>query len=196
MVRGLQFPILEDVESKGLTRFLTPNSNDIEAIRREIIRRRKELFDVVGMMLAKDTKSSESAEVKAWDRLDPQAVLAERAQALEEAETRAVAISKELDSTFREYKPKYLREFDISDMKEDFENLVTLSNMKLPESACQETMIAAVHQLNKLRKIDPERFEEIFEDIETFEFGAGLADLAAQFAEAGVEPEEVEEESA
>lgn len=174
MVVGLNAPILESPESKGVTRFIMPPADGIAAIPLEMERLARELFQLVGMMLAKDTKQAESAEAKAWDRLDPQAVLAARSSTLEEAEKRAIAVSKQLDSGFKEYEPKYPRAFDIGDVKADFEALLSLDTMESTETMKREKMRAAAHLLGKIRTIDPKTAKQIEGEIIAHDFSGGM----------------------
>jgi len=170
MIRGLAYPILEPNDASGLTRYLTPNSSDLKAIPDEIIRRRKELMDIVGLaMQNKETNQVSSASSKAWDNLDPSNTLRNRSLALEEAEEKAILISKEMDSSFKVYNPEYPRQFDIPDIERDMEALFQLNNMTLPKSAKREVMRAAIHILSTVKSIPTERMDAIMEDIDNME---------------------------
>lgn len=190
LVMGLGFPILESNESKGLSRYMVPPSDGLKMIPEEMNRLQRELFELVGMMLSKDTKQAESAEAKAWDRLDPQAVLSARAQTLEESEKRAIDISLQLDSGFKKYVPVYPTAFDIGDVKADFESLLTLDALGMPDEARREMMRAGVHLLGKIRKIEPANLKVIQSEIDAHEFGAEM-DAALALAAAG-KPKQVE----
>jgi hypothetical protein len=119
--------------------------------------------------------------------MDPQAVLAARAGTLEDAEKRAIAVSVQLDNTFKKYEPKYPTAFDLGDVKADFEALLSLSAMDLPETAKREQMRAAVHLLNKIRKIDPANLKVIDAEIDEHDFdGMGiLSDITGAAPSAG-----------
>lgn len=181
MVVGLNAPILEGPEDKGITRFIMPPADGLKSIPEEMDRLSRELFQIVGMMLAKDTRQAESAESKAWDRLDPQAVLAARSQLLEEAEKRAIGISLQLDSGFKEYEPKYPMAFDIGDVKADFESLLSLDTMDSTETMKREKMRAATHLLGKIRPIDADTRKAIEAEIDEHDFETG-ADILAGIA--------------
>lgn len=170
LVRGLNYPILESQESNGLTRYITPETTDLEAISREIDRRKRELFETVGLALHNtDRAQVESAEAKAWDNLDPECLLAERAQQLEEAERKCVAISRQFDSEFSDYQPVYSRKFDISDLKTDIEAIIAVGNLSLPEEGFKEVQRAGVEILDKVVPIIPERKQKILDAIENGE---------------------------
>lgn len=157
MVRGLQYPILEPSNASGQTRYLTPSASDLAAIPNEIQRRRRELYDVVGMALQNETRQVASAEAKAWDHLDPEMVIRQRAILLESAERRAVAISSALDTTFPVYEPQYAKSFDVSDLAADVAAITQLNGLELPEDARRELQRAAVEVLDKMIGIPPER---------------------------------------
>ncbi len=174
--RGMEYPIFEPTDAAGLTRYLTPNASDLEAIPTEILRRRGELYGIVGLGLSKkDTAQVESAAAKAWDHLDPSAVLSDRADELEEAETKAVEISVQLDTDFQAYTPAYSRSFDLINMAEDMKTVLGLNGLDLPESALREVAHTGVDILNKVRTIPKDRLEAIHADIDNMT----AADLVA-----------------
>ena len=155
LVRGLNYPILEPIEANGQARYIMPPSDGMKTIPDEIIRRRKELFDIVGLAMKNpDSRMVESAEAKQWDQLDPEAVLKERAVLLQETEQKAVAISRQLDNTFPEYAPEYGKAFNVSDLTEDMTTLAELGKMGLPQSGQKEIQKAAIQILDKLVGID------------------------------------------
>ena len=123
MLFGLGYPIMIGPEDTA-PGFITPDSAAMGKIREEIKERKRELYDAVGLMIAKETRQVESAEAKAWDHIDVEMFLKERAQILQEAETRAVAIHKEWDPRLKEWSPEYHTEYDIPNFKEEMEALV------------------------------------------------------------------------
>lgn len=177
--RGLNFPITEDNMHSGITRYITPPKSELQAIPEEILRRRKELFDVVGMALTKDSKQVESAEAKAFDRLDVNAVLATRARELEEAEKKAVAMSTVLDPRFAAYEPVYPREFDVSDLTSEMEALLGLNSMDLPGGARREVKKAAITLLARIGRIPRDRVEELRKEADEEDVTLGLSAFAS-----------------
>lgn len=179
IIKGLNNPIVEDAQHSGITRYITPPKSELQAIPEEITRRRKELFDVVGLALARDTKQVESAEAKAFDRLDVNAVLATRSRELQAAETKAVAMSKRLDQRFKEYEPVYPQEFDVSDLASEMEALLGLSSMDLPTGARKELKKAAVRKIAKLGKTPDDRVAELMAEVDETDDTLGLNQFAA-----------------
>ncbi|MDD5677468.1 MAG: hypothetical protein PHW60_05675 [Kiritimatiellae bacterium] len=169
MVRGLRYPIFEPLEANGQTRYLTPNATDLKAIPDEILRRRRELFEIVGLAMKQNENSRqvESAEAKAWDHLDPEAVLKERAVLLEESETKAVGLSKRLDSTFPEYTPIYGKTFNVRDVAEEMATLLDIGKLTLPDEGKKEVQRAGVGILDRVFKIPEARKQKIMAEIDT-----------------------------
>lgn len=164
MVRGLNCPILEPDGAKGLTRYLQPSASDLAAIPNEIIRRRGELFQIVGMALSKESRQVASAEAKRLDLLDVSAVLAKRAAMMEAAETKAVEMSKQMDPAFKDYGPSYPKEFDVGDIKGDLESLLLISTSTLPSGAQVELQKAMIGKLGRIARIPKERVEELMDE--------------------------------
>ena len=165
MVRGLGYPILEPIEAQGLTRYLTPSAGDLKAIPDENMRLRQVLFEIVGLAMTHVTAQVSSAESKAFDHLDAEAVLRERAVLLEESETKAVLLSKQLDSTFAEYTPVYCRTFNVRDAAEEMSTLLELGKLDLPQAARKEIQRAGVDVLDRLTGLPDDRKKLIVDAI-------------------------------
>lgn len=182
MIRGLNYPIFEPTEAAGLTRYLMPSAGDLKAIPDEIIRRRHELMQIVGLaMQNQETKQVQSASSKAWDNLDPSNTLRNRAILLEEAEEKAIALSAKLDSSFKVYDPEYPRQFDIPNPEQDIATLVQLGNLDLPDSARREVMKASMKVLASIMSIPKARFDQIMKEIDSMEM-SDLVRMATAFA--------------
>lgn len=164
---GLKYPIVESAEEKGITRYVMPPPDSMKLIPEEIQRRKRELYDVVGMaMSVPESRQVASAESKRWDHMDPEAVLKERSGLLQSIEAKAIAYSQRLDSTFKTYVPAYPMEFDMSDPKEDFRSLIELSAIEIPPLARREIQRVAVRLLDEIAPIDPARMKLILDEID------------------------------
>ena len=168
MVRGLNYPIFEPIEGQGITRYLTPSASDLAAIPNEISRRRRELFEIVGLAMEQnpDSRAAVSAESKAWDHLDPEAVLKERAQLLEECEKKAVELSHRLDNTFAVYQPVYGKSFNVRDAAAEMSTLLELGKLDLPPAARKEIQRAGVDILDRLTGVPEDRKKLIVDAID------------------------------
>jgi len=167
LVRGLNNPIQEPSESRYVTRYLQPRAQDLKAIPDEILRRRKELYQVVGMgMNNPESRQVASAEAKAWDNLDPSAAIAERARVLDDVERKLVSMSAKIDSGFKVYEPRYPVKFDIPDVAADMAALIQLDNFELPEIARREIRRAAMKVLNQVVSIPKDRMAAIVQALD------------------------------
>jgi len=120
---GWNYPILVGPDDQ-VPGYIMPDANAIGVMREEIDSLKEELFENVGLLLRKSTKQAESAEAKQWDNIDLQAVMKQRAVILEEAEIKAVALSKKIDSGFSDYKPEYNKQFTVSNFESDVETTI------------------------------------------------------------------------
>ena len=172
---GGAYAIVETGEEKGISRVISPSGDALGKIQDELMRKRQVLFDVVGLHLQIDSKQVESADAKNLDRLDSNAVLAEKAQVLQEAEEKAIKISKAWDSSFAEYQPIYNDRFDVSNLKEDVEAIIMLNNLEFPDSVKRLLNKAGLEKVAKIAtmSISDEEMQDAMSDIEgqTFEVG-------------------------
>jgi len=196
MVRGIEFPMMEPTEDKGLTRLIMPNAADMKAIPDELKRRRGELFEVVGQALrGTDTKQVQSADSKAWDHQDVEASLADNAEELEESETKAVDISRQLDTTFDDYVPSYPRQFDLPDLENDWRILTEMENTSnLPETILRAIAKVKVKVLDKVYHLDETTLEEANQEIDDMDFADLQAMVTAPLPGAQDDEEDVVEE--
>ncbi len=116
MIMGLKYPILQAPNDPD-AKYIMPDSSAIGSVREELKQLKAELYDSIGLLLRRDTKMVESAESKNIDLLDINALLAERAKLLEDAEKKAVKISNEWDNEFPIYEVTYNRKFNYSEDK-------------------------------------------------------------------------------
>lgn len=180
LIRGIEYPLLETVESNGQTRFITPNASDLAAIPTEITRRRTELFELVGQNVSQETRMVASAESKAWDHEELGRSLADYAELFEEAELKAVALAVALDSTFPPYVPKYPRQFDLPNLDADTNVIERLeATGGLPPTMLRELAKSKVKILRRIVQIPDDTIRKAMAEIEDMDF-ADLAAIAAQ----------------
>lgn len=141
-------PITESADEKGITRWLTGTSTDLQLIRSEISAMRQELYDVVGLnMSVPESRQVASAEAKAFDHLDISAVLANYATVCEEAEKKAVEISTALDSGFAAWEPKYVKSYDVKSFAESMKAITEASAINLPPAGERLLLRAAIRSI-------------------------------------------------
>lgn len=130
IVRGMDSPIVESGDDKGVTRIISPAMADMKAIPDEIARKRSVLFDQAGLALFnRETRQVQSAESKQFDHLDTEATLRARAEMLQTAEKKLVEISKALDTSWASYDPVWPDAFDVTDVAADSAALATLQGI-------------------------------------------------------------------
>ena len=182
LVRGLDRPFVEDAEHSGITRYLTPSAADLSAIPTEEDRRRRALFDMVGLALFnRESRQVQSAESKQFDHLDTEATLRNRALLLQDAETKLVALSARLDSTFSKYSPIWPQDFDVPSTAEDVAALTQLANMaEIPPTMARAVLKAGVKLLDSIERITPEDRKAILDEIEALGGDNGGSNLNAE----------------
>lgn len=116
ILRGLDSPMVEGDGEANITRFITPDSNGIAAIPTEIERKRKLLFDMVGLALFnRETRQVQTVESKQFDHLDTESTLRHRATVMQEAEVAMVELSRMMDKAWPQYTPAWPQEFGVID---------------------------------------------------------------------------------
>ncbi|MDH3279527.1 MAG: hypothetical protein OEQ18_00150 [Gammaproteobacteria bacterium] len=169
---GYANAILESSEERGITRYIGPDGSAIAKIQDELTRKREIMFDTVGLHLGFQKTFSESPEVKAFDQLDPQAVLRNYSQQIAEAERRAWRLTRAIDPSVAEVTVTYANKFHVSDLFEDFKSLILVNQVDAPDSLRRLVLNGVTDSLLEIMRstIDPEVIAKIRRDINTFEF--------------------------
>jgi len=132
MIFGQGYPILLN-QGDQTPGYMMPDAAATGTIREELKALKGELFDSVGLMLQQETRQVASAEAKAWDYLDVSQVMRERAELLEDAEKKAVAIMTLWDSTIKAWSPAYNRAFDVGSFKDEIEAITKALAVSMPD---------------------------------------------------------------
>lgn len=168
---GVGNPLVETAEESGLTRYLAAPTEVFEIINAAKKDLETTLFEIVGLnMSVPESRQVSSAEAKAWDHLDPETVLKERATMLEEIETKAVEMSARLGGgVFKSYTPVYGKRFDISDFAADMQAMISTSAFTLPPKAEKLIQRALVSSIGKRFHSNPQELKEALVEIDTWE---------------------------
>lgn len=167
ILRGADRPIVEDVDGKGVTRYICPSGSELDAIPKEVGRKRGLLFDSVGMALFnRESRQIQTAESKQWDHLDTEATLRTRAKVLEAAELALVAATVSIDATFTAYVPTWPITFNVVDVASLTTSLVELNNLSLTLTQRKVVLKAATRLLSETVDIDPAEQAQIDAEIE------------------------------
>lgn len=168
--RGLNYPLFEDKDDKGISRFLMPDGTDCETIGKKIEKLKQEMFEVVGLQMAdKGSKQKQSAESKRWDHMDPESTLKDLSHRLANAERKLVEFSKQLDTEFKEWEPEYPQSFDVEDPTELVEAITGIGALSLPAEAEKEVQKAGLRVLASLVTISDDRMKEIEDAIDNYD---------------------------
>lgn len=168
---GVGNPLTETAEESGLTRYLDAPAAVFEVIANAKKDLETTLYDIVGLnMSVPESRQVASAEAKAWDHMDPESVLKERATMLEEIEAKAVDISARLGGpVFKPYTPVYGKKFDISDFAADIQALTSTSGFSLPPKSEKLVTKALVNALARRFGADKKELAEALKEVETYE---------------------------
>ena len=159
--------LIESVEEKGISRYISPSGVETSTIRAENTRLKQELYDVVGLAIQSQSREAQTAESKAWDFQNVTQFLANRADLLEQAELRAWEIMKLWDSAVSVPEVTYNRKFAVRDLEKNIAGLLQLSN--IPDAGIEFRKAAlgvAVDLLDAIGSIPDDRKAALLEEIE------------------------------
>ena len=167
---------LWDEDGKGVTRYIQPNAGDLAQIVNEANRKRGLLFDFAGLALFnRETRQVQTAESKAFDQLDTNSTLGNRATLLQESEIKIVAMIKVFDPGFKGWEPKYETEFDVVDVVALGQALTLAANA--PDKTPIVKKICAMINVRILKELSngivpDDVFDDALDEIEKHDFAA------------------------
>jgi hypothetical protein len=169
MVIGLNYPILLE-PGDPTPGYIMPGSGDLSAPDQKIQQLKRDMFECVGMMLRAESRAAQSAEAKSWDHLDVEQVLKDRANLLQEAEKKAVELSKAWDETFKEYDPQWPQTFNVRDFSEDMASLIQMGQVPMPTEMSKELLNKLLDLMSKIgvSEIPEKRLKELRVAIDEF----------------------------
>jgi hypothetical protein len=158
ITRGLENPIFEAPEDKGISRHIMPDPEAMKIIPAELARKRALLFDNAGLALFnKETRQVQTAESKQFDQLDTESTLKNRSLIMQETEQRLIDLSVLIDSTFKAYTPVWPSSFDVVDTLAASQSIQLLMNLPgLTLSMRKLAMHGVLRTLEELGGSNPE----------------------------------------
>lgn len=158
--------IFESNESKGVSRYISPSGAETAVLRSENQNLRKEMFDVVGLAVSKETRLVESAEAKMWDFQSVEQYMRTRADVMEQCEHRAWALMNKWNPVVPVPTISYNRNFAQIDLSSSIAALLELSAFN-PENPTYQKEInkTALILLNRLRQLAQDSQERIEQEI-------------------------------
>ena len=159
--------IVESVEEKGISRFISPSGVENAAIRAENISLKRELYDVVGLAVQSPSKESQTAESKAWDFQNVCQFLAARADLLEQAEKAAWTLMQKFDPGIVVPQISYNRKFAVRDLADSIGGLLQLKELESGPSFRRALSRSALDLLDAVGNVGNTDREKILDEIET-----------------------------
>ena len=172
--------VIESVEEKGLSRFISPSGVASETIREENRHLKQELYDVVGLAVQGASREAQTAESKAWDFQNVGQFLAARADLLEQAELAAWRMLCGYDPRLPMPEVVYNRRFAVRDLEESVSGLLKLATVS--DGPCYRKAVrrAALELLDAVSGIPESEKQAIQREID----GGGAPAAATEKEEA------------
>lgn len=167
LIIGRSYAITENMESKGIARYITPPGVDLDKINEKNALLVKQLYNLCCLTSDKDTKLVESAEAKQWDFQSIEQHLVTHADMLEQAEYEAWELMHVWKPSIVPPSINYNRKFSILDLTGSISALLELYGMNQNSETYQrECGKAAVTLLNRIRQLPQESMEKILKEID------------------------------
>ena len=192
---GRKIPIQESSEDKGISRYIMP-TGDLKLLTDECTRKRALLFDMAGLALFnKESRQIQTAESKAFDQLDTNSTLGNRALLLQAAEAKLLELSQMFDKNFKVWEPKYPADFDVVDVAALAQALTQVANA--PDKTPKMRRLIAKAVVRILKELaasiaTDEEFDEALKEIDEHDFAEPTM-LPNPFGDEDEDEEEEEE---
>lgn len=157
--------IIEAVEEKGISRFISPSGVETATIRSENEHLKRELYEIVGLALQSNSRINQSAESKAWDFQNASQFLAARADLLEQSELEAWKIMQHYDLDIPVPEVLYNRKFAIRDLNSAISGIIQLASLNMGNSFRQAVGYAATELLDAVEPIGIKQKQKILDEI-------------------------------
>ena len=158
--------IVESVDEKGISRFISPSGVENAAIRAENISLKRELYDVVGLAVQSPSREAQTAESKAWDFQNVCQFLSARADLLEQAEKAAWNLMQKFDPGIHIPQISYSRKFAVRDLADSIGGLLQLRELESGPSFRRALSRSALDLLDAVGNVGNRDREKILDEIE------------------------------
>ena len=142
--------VIESVEEKGISRYITPSGVPGTLLRQENEALKRELFDLVGLSVAGCSREAQTAESKAWDFQNATQFLSSRADLLEQSEQRAWELLHAFDPAIPVPSVVYNREFAVRELEKSIASLLQLAELPAGENFKRSVNRAGVELLSNI----------------------------------------------
>ena len=157
--------IIEAVDEKGISRYISPSGVATDTIRAENRYLKQELYDVVGLAVQGNTREGQSSESKAWDFQNVAQFLSARADLLEQAELDAWKLMRRYDLDLSIPHVRYNRRFAVNDLAAGIAGLLQLSEIPAGDAYRRAIGKSAVEMLSSISSVTPAEKDDIINDI-------------------------------
>ncbi|MBQ9786597.1 MAG: hypothetical protein IJW33_00310 [Lentisphaeria bacterium] len=157
--------IVESVEEKGISRYISPSGIATDTIRAENRYLKQELYDVVGLAVQGSSREGQSSESKAWDFQNVAQFLAARADLLEQAELDAWKLMRRYDLDLSVPEVRYNRRFAVNDLSAGIAGLLQLSGIHAGDAYQRAVGRTALELLGNIGHVSLKEKESIINDI-------------------------------
>ncbi len=168
------FAVTEDESEKGITRYISPEGLIVSAIENNNDRLKRELFDIIGLAIKKESTQRESAESKAWDNQAVSAFLQTESDSLEESEIKAWQLFNKWDASITVPEVHYNRDFNVNDFTSSMMAITEIMGLEVGEKFQRPVMKTALGLLDRIEKISLEEKQAIIEEIEKISLGSPI----------------------
>ena len=158
--------VIESVEEKGISRFISPSGIASETIRQENLHLKQELYDVVGLAVQSGSREAQTAESKAWDFQNVGQFLAARADLLEQAELAAWRLLHAYDPAAAVPEVVYNRKFAVRDLGEAIAGILKLATLSAGARYQRAVRRAALEMLDAVSGIPESEKQGIQREID------------------------------
>ena len=167
LIKGRKNPFYETAEDKGVTRYLIPPSDGVKLLPEECARKRNLLFDMAGLALFnRETRQVQTAEAKAFDQMDTNSTLGNRALLLQDAEKKLVAMSLYFDPRFGKYEAVYPTKFDVIDAAAMSQAIQVVVNLPQATLGLRKICLrSGLRLLQDMGAVEEEEYNEALEEI-------------------------------
>jgi len=158
--------VIESVEEKGISRFISPSGIASETIRQENLHLKRELYDVVGLAVQSSSREAQTAESKAWDFQNVGQFLAARADLLEQSELAAWRMLNRFDPRVPIPEVVYNRRFAVRELGDSIAGVLQLAT--LSDGPCYRRAVrrAALELLDAVSGIPESEKQRIQQEID------------------------------
>ncbi len=157
--------VIESVEEKGISRFISPSGIASETIRQENIHLKQELYDVVGLAVQNGSREAQTAESKAWDFQNVGQFLAARADLLEQSELAAWRLLHGYDPAVPMPEVVYNRKFAVRELSSSIAGVLQLATLSAGPYYRRAVQRAALELLDAVSGIPESEKQRIQQEI-------------------------------